>query len=344
MTATGSGNFVGHAVPAAFFGCFGVFFLLLTLKRSRELSVSVVRQSQQSFSTLFVHYHIPERNTRLLSTVGWIVTLSAVAGILLEGLGGCFTSYGDYQWEGCFFYQSAHEILYTVYGSIGVSMLFEARARVPRDTSRCILALASLLAYVLWHTHAVMKQDMVDRTVHELMALSCLIHSILTVASVGVAAMTPATSIQQSATNAESQQSHARQQQQQSSSNMHSLSLILYISGWASMVQQACWLLTAGYNTLVAISMHAVAPLFCLQVMLVVMSIVIVGALYGQQRRGGGPGRGTSSTTAVEYEQLKIPTTHEYHDDHHDDLENDNDLQGTIGNHGRKDPHVVELV
>jgi len=283
----GSGNFQGHAIPAVFFFGFGMFFLLLSLRRSRTLN-----NDKRSSDSSFAQAYLPERNLRLIKRVGLIVVGSAIVGILVEAIGGCIDSRWDgYSFPQCFLHQQAHEILYLTYGSVGIAMWLESKQLLPLDSSRSMLALSSLCGYILWHEHALMKTDMVDHRVHELQALSCLAQAVILLYSISI-----------------------RPQ-----------SVLAYLMGWASMVQQSLWLMTAGYNTIVSLSMHAIAPLFCLQIVVVAMGVTVTAALCSGANytndnplatRANGLHRNSSIDSpdgVSEYEQLRI-TNHDDED------------------------------
>lgn len=161
MGKTGeSGNFQGHAFPALFFLAVGIFFLLLSLKRSRSLPPG----------EFFCAHYVPEKNTSLMRRLAVILLVILTFGILYEGVGGCVPK----RYHNCIFRHSEHVMLYLVYGFVSPVMLLEASGRVPPDSSRATLALGLLLAYVLWNEHALLKDDPTDNRVHALLANLCL--------------------------------------------------------------------------------------------------------------------------------------------------------------------------
>ena len=95
------GNFIGHFVPASFFFGFGCFFLVLTLKRCRELQS---KASKDSECLSFADVHVPEHPTVLLRS-GVILVTCTTAGAILEAGGGVKDGLG-------FFYELAHEVMY----------------------------------------------------------------------------------------------------------------------------------------------------------------------------------------------------------------------------------------
>eukprot|EP00566_Odontella_aurita_P017592 CAMPEP_0113599504 /NCGR_PEP_ID=MMETSP0015_2-20120614/42181_1 /TAXON_ID=2838 /ORGANISM="Odontella" /LENGTH=273 /DNA_ID=CAMNT_0000507643 /DNA_START=169 /DNA_END=990 /DNA_ORIENTATION=+ /assembly_acc=CAM_ASM_000160 len=168
MGATGqTGSFQGHAIPASFFFCFGVFFLVLTLRRARSLPPGAS----------FAEAHIPEKNMPMVHKLSVILIVCTALGGVYEGIGGIINA-------GNFFNQVGHETLYTMYFFVGVVMLLESGQRLPADSSRSALSLALFLEYVLWYDHAIMKNDGTDRHIHVIMALICLAGSVVTAGSV----------------------------------------------------------------------------------------------------------------------------------------------------------------
>jgi hypothetical protein len=173
-----------------------------------------------------------------------IILVLVTFGVLYEGLGACVPSI----YHNCIYKHSAHVSLYLVFGSIAPVMLLEASGRIPPDSSRAMTALAFLLAYVLWNEHALMKDDLTDNRVHVLLANFNLVSAALYAFSV-----------------------------------FRPTNLVAYIAGWGMFVVQALWLLSAGANSdFQKININAVGPLFCLEVVFVTLSIVLVGAFFGR--------------------------------------------------------------
>lgn len=273
MGKTGeSGDFQGHAFPALFFLGVGIFFLLLSLKRSRSLPPG------ESFCA---HY-VPEKNTSLMRGLAVIILVILTFGLVYEGVGGCVPK----RYHNCIFRHSEHVMLYIVYGFVSPVMLLEASSLVPPDCSRASLALGLLLAYVLWNEHALMKSDPTDNRIHALMANLCLVSAAVFAFSV-----------------------------------FRPRNLAAYIAGWGMLVVKALWLIAAGVNSdFQKISIHAVGPLFCLDVVFVTLSIVFVGAaFFGRSdtvkdgsihdegpMTGVGVTKAKGATRKSEYERLKI--------------------------------------
>ena len=255
-----SGNFVGHAVPGTVFLVVGVVLLLQSLRRARTL------QPGQSFCETFV----PEKDFNFLRTGAIVVIVLCSCGILLEGLGACIDPDPDLPGfgQGCFFYQFAHEVLYLIYGCAGVVALIEIRGLVPLDTWRAMLSISTLMGYLLWQGHAMMKTDMTDRSVHMLMANLTLAQA----ATIAFSVYNPR-------------------------------SFFAFIVSQGMFVMKAAWLFTAGVNAeFIVIDPHRVGPLFAFECVLVAMIIIVVGALYGQPSTSENAG----VASQTEYSHLHI--------------------------------------
>lgn len=228
MGSTGqTGTFQGHALPAAFFFGFGAFLLALSLRRARALPTGG--------GSTFADCHIPERNATLVRIVGGVLVACTSLGFVYEGLGGylCCDS---------FWYEASHMTLYASFLFVGAVTLAEARGRLPPDASRAALALALLLESILWHDHAIMKDDPTDRRVHIIMAQICLAGGAVFAYSVRKPGNVAA-----------------------------------YLGGWGMLVLQSLWLITAGINAdYRELPRHVVGVLFCVEILLVV-SLILLG-------------------------------------------------------------------
>jgi len=149
----GSGTFTGHVVPAAMFSVFGVFFLVLILKRSRSLPPG----------TTYCEIHVPERNTNLLWWSGIIVVFLTLCGIALEA--------GSDVIDGVSYTRHlGHESFYLSYTFVGLVLVLESVGKLPLDSGRKSLCLAFFLQYIGWTEHGLMKTDMADQRIHLLQA------------------------------------------------------------------------------------------------------------------------------------------------------------------------------
>lgn len=265
-----SGTFQGHAIPASFFFCFGAFFLFLSLRRARSLPPGAS----------FVETHVPEKNMSLVRKMSVILTVCTALGGVYEGIGGVIAT-------GNFFNQAAHQTLYTSYFFVGVVMMLESGRRLPADSSRCALALALFLEYVLWYDHAIMKSEGTDRRMHVIMALICLGGSVVIAASV----CRPA-------------------------------NVTAYIGGWGMLVLQSFWLITAGINAgFREIHRHDIGVLLCLEVLVVVSLILFGFACYGPPLRApeGGYLNSVDSSSRPRRSERKEYETLNPNDDSEDD-------------------------
>ncbi len=165
------GNFIGHLVPASFFLGFGAFFLLLTLKRCRELQCKASKDGPSSVAS-FVDTHVPE-NPRVLRRSGVVLMICTTMGFILEAGGGLKDGKG-------FFYELAHEVMYGTAFFVGMACHLEADGRLCPNSHRYALSFAFLMQYLLWYEHALMLvEDPLANRVHMIQAQINLIASLV---------------------------------------------------------------------------------------------------------------------------------------------------------------------
>jgi hypothetical protein len=152
-----SGTLLGHTFPAFFFVGFGVYFLLLNLRR-----VNTLRPGQS-----FCDVYVPERDPNVLRYTGFVLTFVTVFGAFWEGMGG-FIKFGK------FFFQLLHETIYFCFGFVGVVSYLESKELLPPDSFRVSMVIALLLFSLMMRPHAAMKPGPVDAAMHALLANLCL--------------------------------------------------------------------------------------------------------------------------------------------------------------------------
>ena len=164
--ASGSGSFVGHALPAVFFIGYSCYFLLLTLKRCRDLQDKSRKNEGDddfSLSLSFAARHLPEQNPAVLLGTGIFLVICTTVGSAYEGVLGMRAS--------GYFHQLTHQVLYLSFFFTAVVYCLEANKRLFPNSHRYSLTLTFLLQYILWNEHAAMKKDMSsDMRVHLLQA------------------------------------------------------------------------------------------------------------------------------------------------------------------------------
>lgn len=161
-----SGAFAGHFVAGTIYSGFGLFLLLLVLKRALE-----------SPGHDYAERHIPERNPRVLFRIGMILSIGCPLGVLGEALSGWIV-------KDDWFLQAGHEVLYFTFFFSGVVFLLESLGRLPSDSCRMGIAVTLFAAYLQWGGHAHMKPNEVDERLHVLLANTSLASSIATAWSV----------------------------------------------------------------------------------------------------------------------------------------------------------------
>ncbi|CAB9518751.1 expressed unknown protein [Seminavis robusta] len=149
-----TGYFSGHAVAGTGFITFGVFYLLLTLHRARNLPNGVS----------FADAHIPEKNHSFLMGAGLVLIPVTMFGVCFEAPG----------WDNIIA-PATHVTLYLTIMLVGVAALLEGMKRLPQDSSRRCLVFAMICQYILWNEHAMLKQVPADFRLHELLAQLCLV-------------------------------------------------------------------------------------------------------------------------------------------------------------------------
>jgi len=250
--------------------CAFVGFFQLLLSLKRARAL---RQDGQQQQQSFCETYVPEKNVALMRTASLASLALLISGILLEMLHACTDD--SVPKFGCMFFPLGHEALYAIYGSAFLVMLLETLYLLPFDSWRAMMVLANLLAYVLWNEHARMKQDYTDNLVHTLMAQVCLAHAAVLAFSI-----------------------------------YNPSNLAAYIGSQGMFVLEGAWLVTIGVNAdFHELNMQRVAPLFCFEVVLVTLSIIVVGALCGSAscRETQSYNSRAAATEKAEYAQLAVP-------------------------------------
>ena len=148
---------LGHGIPAAFYIGFGVFFLLLTLKRCRHVEAMANKNHQMSYSDVY-----PKEDPIVLRRAGYGILICSLLGLIVEATGGMRgTQHG-------LLHQLAHESMYISYLFVGAIFILEQR--LYPYAHRYALSFAFLLCYFMWREHALMKDEMGDRRIHMLQA------------------------------------------------------------------------------------------------------------------------------------------------------------------------------
>jgi hypothetical protein len=164
-------------------------------------------------------------------------------------LGFLVEAIGGYLAKGDLWFQSAHETLYALFFFAGVCSVLEAKGWLPPDSSRAGLATALPGEYILWHEHALMKTNMVDQRIHIILANVSLSNCAVVAWSVYRGAE----------------------------------SMMAFVLGYAMLVLQGLWLLTAAFNIGVYqehsqtggfLTHHNVGVIFCLEILVVAFGIV----------------------------------------------------------------------
>lgn len=245
-----------------------VGFFQLLLSLKRARALRQDGQQQQSFCETYV----PEKNVALMRTASLASLALLIFGILLEALHACNDD--SVPKFGCMFSPLGHEALYAIYGSAFLVMLLETLYLLPFDSWRAMMVLANVLAYVLWNEHARMKQDYTDNLVHILMAQVCLVHAAVLAFSI-----------------------------------YNPSNLAAYIGSQGMFVLEGAWLVTIGVNAdFHELNMQRVAPLFCFEVVLITLSIIVVGAVCGSASFRETRSQNSRDTTEkAEYAHLAVP-------------------------------------
>jgi hypothetical protein len=157
MVERRTGTPAAHLWPALFFLGFGVFLLLLDLRRAKTLLPG----------QCFCDVYVPERDPKVLRSTGYVLTLVTVVGILFEGLSG-------YVMIGNFFLQLLHETIYLCFAFVGVVNYLESKKLLPPDSNRVSMVIALLLFYLMMRAHAAMSPGPVDGAMHTVLANLCL--------------------------------------------------------------------------------------------------------------------------------------------------------------------------
>jgi hypothetical protein len=168
MAEKKTGTTIGHILASSFFLAVGVGYLLLDLRRTRNL-----RPGQ-----FFCDRHVPERDPNVLRVLGIVMGFAAVVGSISEGMGGVVT-FQD------FFFQLLHETLYLAFGFAGLVTYLESKRRVPMDSNRVSMAIALLLNYLMMSSHSAMKTGSIDGSLHSMEAKLCLVNALMHMYSVG---------------------------------------------------------------------------------------------------------------------------------------------------------------
>ncbi|KAL9188198.1 hypothetical protein ACHAXT_006576 [Thalassiosira profunda] len=245
----GSGNFLGHALPAIFFVGFGSFFLLLTLKRCRDLqkaarvareaAADAVDDADGFASPSFADAYLPERNELLILRCGRLLMICSLVGGAYETMGGITRDLG-------FFHAFAHQALYLSFLFVGAVGCLEGKKIIFMGAHRYALTFSFLLQFVLWHEHAIMKEEPADVRVHMLQAYVNFAAFVI----FAYATYDPK-------------------------------SVFAYVGGWAVIVLNGMWMFTAGLNACcVEMLAHAVGAALVLEALFVASMIVLCMACF----------------------------------------------------------------
>jgi len=149
---------IGHGVPAVFYIGFGSFFLLLTLRRCRDLESHNNNGRQLSYTDVYT-----SEKAVVLFRTSWILMTCTIIGFLVESLYSLTKGRGP-------FYTLTHEVMYASYLFVGAVCYLEAKKRLLPNASRQALSFTFLTQAIMWNEHAMMKTDMSEVRSHMLMA------------------------------------------------------------------------------------------------------------------------------------------------------------------------------
>lgn len=171
-----------------------------------------------------------------------------LAGCTLAGF--LVEAIGGYLAKRNLWFQSAHECLYALYFFAGTCALLESKNLLPPDSSRCGVVTALIGEYILWHEHALMKTNMVDQRIHIILANLSLFNALVMAWSV----------------------------------YRGPESMVTYVLGFALLVLQGLWLLTAAFNIGINqvhsktggfLTHHNVGVIFCVEILAVAFGLVL---------------------------------------------------------------------
>ena len=145
------GRFVGHLLPGSIFIGFASFFLLLALKRGRNLP--------PNNNKTFCELHVPERDRKILRSFGNTIMCLTAVGMIVEATGGVIT-FGNP------FFQLMHIEMYFSFFAVGMISVLESKRLVPPDTVRLALGIVTLLSGLIAYGHAAMKTTMAGQETH----------------------------------------------------------------------------------------------------------------------------------------------------------------------------------
>lgn len=150
---------IGHAVPAVFYIGFGSFFLLLTLRRCRDLESHNNNGRQLSYTDVYT-----SEKAVVLFRTSWILMTCTIIGFLVEFL------YSVTKGRGHYYDALAHEVMYASYLFVAAVCYLEAKKRLLPNAFRQALSFTFLTQAIMWNEHAMMKTDMSEMRPHMLMA------------------------------------------------------------------------------------------------------------------------------------------------------------------------------
>jgi hypothetical protein len=226
--------FYGHFIPGSFFAGFGIFVLGLTFVRLRRAAASS-SSAANDVGAAFCRTHVPEANFRLLRTSSIALMFCTVAGILVEGI-NCVEGGSSGR---SFFCNEVHETLYFLFFLVGFIGLLEAHHLLPSDSIRAGTVVASACQVFLWDMHAQSKKVPVEGFIHFILALISLVTAVVMLASIYLPNR-----------------------------------LELYIGGYAGILLQGIWLLSAslflqGEHMAHEIGVHFVLEIACMTLLCV---------------------------------------------------------------------------
>jgi len=178
----------------------------------------------------------------------FLKTMSYVV-MIATSVGIVFEGMGGLLYMGNFFTQLAHITLYFSYFIVGVCGYFESQGRLAPDTHRAAFVMALIAGFLMWYSHGTMKKLLADQSVHELLGYVNLVNA-------GVVAY----------------------------SMRYTDSVFAFLGGFAMLVLQSIWLITAGfYECCYDLPAHEIATYLALQSLIVFLIIALVVAFYGPE-------------------------------------------------------------
>ena len=164
-----------------FYGHFvpGSFFAGFGLFALSLAWVRLRRGTDSADGASFCRTHVPETNVRVLTTLSASLMFCTTAGILMEGINCSMSSI-----RRSFFCNPVHETLYSLFFLVGFMGLLEAYRLLPPDSIRAGTVLASAGQAFLWEMHAQSKTVPVESLIHFILALISFVTAVVMLASI----------------------------------------------------------------------------------------------------------------------------------------------------------------